>query len=262
MSTSPCTLFTPPCWLNSSNCPEFGCVSELVTYLRAKLARSECADASIEVHILVANYGVTKWSEGCINADKIHGISIPVVWRYVRLPEEGNRVRAQFKSSLHDLGTFEKSEWGPLIKKKVSRNNPSTGQVEEVRVQRSDQKGLERKHHYPDVEDDSGLEEWLPAEKWSMDKVLTDIIRWVYDDFSLTTARKDEWNALRAWHRAYATSDAVHAGQRYTVGPDLVIDISPALSWSEMWKLLDSRAPWNQEEGTSASAAGETAGNI
>eukprot|EP00965_Chrysotila_dentata_P149968 4952799-Pleurochrysis_carterae.AAC.1 len=43
-------------WLNSESCSEFGCVSELVTYLRGKLAKSEWANAS-----------------GCVNADKISG---------------------------------------------------------------------------------------------------------------------------------------------------------------------------------------------
>eukprot|EP00965_Chrysotila_dentata_P145909 4820531-Pleurochrysis_carterae.AAC.1 len=68
-----------------------------------------------------------------------------------------------------------------------------------------------------------------------MDKVFADVQRWVYDDRSQTTRCKDEWNALRAWHRAYATSDAVHAGQRYSIGPDIVLGSSPVLSWAEMW---------------------------
>eukprot|EP00965_Chrysotila_dentata_P180521 5959436-Pleurochrysis_carterae.AAC.1 len=61
-------------------------------------------------------------------------ISIPLVWRYVRLPEENNRVRVQFMASLSDGDKFEKSEWGPWINKKMSRNNPPTGIVEEVWV--------------------------------------------------------------------------------------------------------------------------------
>eukprot|EP00965_Chrysotila_dentata_P080246 2647510-Pleurochrysis_carterae.AAC.1 len=237
------------------------------------MASAACI-SQIELHVLAANYAVSKWFQGCVNADKISGyvftahqempseisvqhkaISIPLVWRYERFTEGDYPVRVQFKASLGDVDTFEKSEWGPWVKTKVSRNNPLRGEVEEVWVKRSDPKGVDLMHHYPDVKDDPGLEEWLPADKWSMDKVFSDINRWVYDDGSKVTQRKAEWNALRAWHRAYATSNSVQAGQRYTVGQDFVIGSSPILSWSEMWKLLDSRAPWNQPDGAAAANA-------
>eukprot|EP00965_Chrysotila_dentata_P039285 1305569-Pleurochrysis_carterae.AAC.1 len=59
-------------------------------------------------------------------------IGVPLVWRYRKIPESG-RVLIQYKHSLREMGTFVKDEWGPWVKKTVSRNNPSTGVVEEVK---------------------------------------------------------------------------------------------------------------------------------
>jgi len=33
---------------------------------------------------------------------------------------------------------------------------------------------------YPDFNDDPGLEDWLPPEKWKADRVFTDLQKWVY----------------------------------------------------------------------------------
>eukprot|EP00965_Chrysotila_dentata_P248524 6208378-Pleurochrysis_carterae.AAC.1 len=57
-------------------------------------------------------------------------IAVPLVWRYSRVPGK-QRVLIQFKPSLGDHGTFFRSEWGPWITQKATRNN-SLGAVEEV----------------------------------------------------------------------------------------------------------------------------------
>eukprot|EP00965_Chrysotila_dentata_P073977 2442698-Pleurochrysis_carterae.AAC.2 len=63
-------------------------------------------------------------------------IGVPLVWRYLWLEDE-KRVLVQFKFSLKNKGSFEKSEWGPWVSTTDFRNNPVTHQVEEVKVCRS-----------------------------------------------------------------------------------------------------------------------------
>lgn len=41
-------------------------------------------------------------------------IGVPLVWRYTKVKKDGKeRVLVQFKASLKNRETFEKSEWGP-----------------------------------------------------------------------------------------------------------------------------------------------------
>eukprot|EP00965_Chrysotila_dentata_P020755 686803-Pleurochrysis_carterae.AAC.1 len=98
-------------------------------------------------------------------------------------------------------------------------------------------------HHYPEPADDPGLEEWMPPERWSRERVFADVQRWVYDDRSQADTYKAEWSALKAWHLAYSSPEAVLAGVVHRVGEGLRIGGAPTLSWNQLWALLDSRAP-------------------
>eukprot|EP00965_Chrysotila_dentata_P140684 4651304-Pleurochrysis_carterae.AAC.1 len=85
-------------------------------------------------------------------------------------------------------------------------------------------------HHYPCIEDDPGVEEWLQPEKWSKERVFHDVEEWVYDDPSKAEQCKEEWEALRRWHTAYATSDSVHIGEPHRIGEKLLYGGAPVLS--------------------------------
>eukprot|EP00965_Chrysotila_dentata_P052533 1743047-Pleurochrysis_carterae.AAC.1 len=57
---------------------------------------------------------------------------------------------------------------------------------------------------YPDVEQQPATEDWHEHEKWSFQKVFTDLGQWEYDDASKAAEYKTHWEALRAWHAAYS----------------------------------------------------------
>eukprot|EP00965_Chrysotila_dentata_P177267 5854175-Pleurochrysis_carterae.AAC.1 len=68
--------------------------------------------------------------------------------------------------------------------------------------------------------------------------------RWTYDDANKADGFREEWRELRKWHVAYTDSSAVELGKVHSIGNDgLLFGGAPALSWKEMWALLDSRAP-------------------
>eukprot|EP00965_Chrysotila_dentata_P179341 5922055-Pleurochrysis_carterae.AAC.3 len=177
-----------------------------------------------------------------VNVSSGRMIGVPLVWRYSRVAAE-NRVLIQFKPSLDFKGTFLRSEWGPYIDAKDTRNNPATGCVEEVKVLRSDPQGVQLMHHYPNVEDDPGPEAWLPKEKWSFDRVFHDVMRWVYDDPEKGHECRKEWEALRRWHHAYSEASSVEHGVVHRIGEKLLYGGAPVMSWHDMWALLDSHVP-------------------
>eukprot|EP00965_Chrysotila_dentata_P041352 1371765-Pleurochrysis_carterae.AAC.1 len=77
-------------------------------------------------------------------------------------------------------------------------------------VLRSEPKGIDLMHHYPNVANDPGMEEWLPKDKWVFERVFDDVIRrWTYDDANKADGFREEWKELRKWHVAYTDSSAV-----------------------------------------------------
>eukprot|EP00965_Chrysotila_dentata_P011140 362005-Pleurochrysis_carterae.AAC.1 len=102
---------------------------------------------------------------------------------------------------------------------------------------------------YPNVKNNPGVEEWLPADKWSRRRVFQDVDRWKYDKAQNTEKYRSQWAALHAWHRAYSTADSIPVGATLKIseglpdGESLCMGGAPPLSWDAMWDLLDSRAP-------------------
>lgn len=65
----------------------------------------------------------------------INRISIPLVWRYSR-QQRGSEMRTiiQFKASIADVDTFDKSEWGPWEYAVDTRFDDLTNQMESKQV--------------------------------------------------------------------------------------------------------------------------------
>eukprot|EP00965_Chrysotila_dentata_P139868 4623888-Pleurochrysis_carterae.AAC.1 len=83
-------------------------------------------------------------------------------------------------------------------------------------------------HHYPNVEDDPGVEEWLDKDKWSFDRVFVDVRRWIYDDRSKVERYTKEWDALQKWHVASSEASAVKIGTIHRIGPALLYGGGPS----------------------------------
>eukprot|EP00965_Chrysotila_dentata_P224117 6193992-Pleurochrysis_carterae.AAC.1 len=220
-------------------------------------------------------------------------IGVPLVWRYL-WDAVKERVLVQYKFSLADKATPEQDEWGPWEYVMIDRLNESTGTVEKVQqlgthkgyrlvaictltrlargyarphtpplsgpftVKRSTSTGVEVMRGYPDVNNYPGVEDWLPMEKWSMQKVFDDIYQWDYVDKSKAAMYQCQWEALCAWHTAYSASDSITIGMLHDVhvADGLKIGGCPAVSWGEMWSLLDSRAS-GYRDGVAAISASE-----
>eukprot|EP00965_Chrysotila_dentata_P161894 5346775-Pleurochrysis_carterae.AAC.2 len=103
-----------------------------------------------------------------------------------------------------------------------------------VTVLRTDSKGVEMMAQYPDVSSDPGVEDWLPQEKWSFQRVFHDIANRIYVKRQKASNYGEQWAALRAWHTAYSTADSIPVGQRLRVHGELDIGGTPPLSWSAM----------------------------
>eukprot|EP00965_Chrysotila_dentata_P089817 2964680-Pleurochrysis_carterae.AAC.1 len=65
---------------------------------------------------------------------------------------------------------------------------------------------------YPDVDEYPGVEDRLPAEKWSRDRVFHDMKHRSFDDKKMESKHRAPWEALKAWHTAYNTSDSITVG--------------------------------------------------
>ena len=59
--------------------------------------------------MLISNFAFVKWFDGCVNADKISNIGVPLVWRHPWVPETQS-VRVQYKYAISDSPTFERDE--------------------------------------------------------------------------------------------------------------------------------------------------------
>eukprot|EP00965_Chrysotila_dentata_P165970 5479902-Pleurochrysis_carterae.AAC.2 len=102
----------------------------------------------------------------------------------------------------------------------------------ELQVLQSEPRGIELLHHHPDPADDPGLEEWFSPERWSREtQAFTDV--------------QQRW--------------AVPAGVVHRVGEGLRFGGAPALSWSQLWALLDSPAPGDANATTSGASAQQPA---
>eukprot|EP00965_Chrysotila_dentata_P178775 5903602-Pleurochrysis_carterae.AAC.1 len=64
-------------------------------------------------------------------------------------------------------------------------------------VKRSTSGGVEMMRAYPDVRNYPGVEDWLPADNWSMQKVFQDMHRWEYVSSTDADKVRSHWEALR-----------------------------------------------------------------
>eukprot|EP00965_Chrysotila_dentata_P240563 6203786-Pleurochrysis_carterae.AAC.1 len=113
-----------------------------------------------------------------------------------------------------------------------------------VQVKRSTEDGVEMMRGYPDVDASPGVEDWLPQQKRSMQKVFDDIHCWEYADAKDRDTNRQQWESLRAWHLAYTTADSLAVDMMHDVDEEdgLQLGGCPAVSWSAMWGMLDARA--------------------
>eukprot|EP00965_Chrysotila_dentata_P100438 3319268-Pleurochrysis_carterae.AAC.1 len=220
---------------------------------------------STEVYFLLVNFAFNSWFDGFVNSDSVSRIGVPLVWRYL-WDSAKKRVLIQYKMSLADKASFEQDEWGPWEDVTVDHLNeesrfvftakvngspeallpagsaavPNPTSVWDIfipafyflRVKRSTSGGVEMMRAYPDLRNYPGVEDWLPADKWSTSKVFYELHRWEY--VSTTDAEKfrGHWEALRMWHTAYSTADSIAPGMMHNVHvPDsLQIGNRPAVS--------------------------------
>ena len=167
----------------------------------------------VEISFLLTNFAFTKWFEPHINGKQLHHIKEPLVWRHTWV-KETQTVLCQYKAALSDTATFEKDEWGPWVEQWVLRDDPETGRAERVRVLRSDPKGVNLMHSYPDIYENPGVEPWYELEKWSHKEVFEKLKRWQYCGCDAETRARcaADWASVGRWHLSHPTSDSVLAG--------------------------------------------------
>eukprot|EP00965_Chrysotila_dentata_P088236 2913619-Pleurochrysis_carterae.AAC.1 len=124
------------------------------------------------------------------------------------------------------------------------------------RVKRSTADGVEIMRGYFDTDTSPEVEDWLPPEKWSFSKVFDDINRWTFSDTVKTPKYRRQWQALKAWHSAYSTSDSIAVGMMQDVCAEDSLQLGgcPAVSWSAMREMLDSRAVGFRENAPAGAA--------
>ena len=102
-------------WLTGAGFAGCATLGDLLAYLLKKFERAtNFKNKRVEIKILVANFAFKKWFEGHLNHSHLSRIGDPLVWRHTWVAEE-SRVRVQYKYSLTDHDTFQRSEWGPWV---------------------------------------------------------------------------------------------------------------------------------------------------
>ena len=141
-------------WLTGKGFAGCSTLPSLVRYLKERFASASAyKNRRVEFNILLVNFALVKWFGGHINKDKVSRIGDPLCWRHTWVPSS-QTVLVQFKYSLSDTHTFERDEWGPWVEEIVPYNDIETGEVKHRKVLRSDPKGIDLMHSYPNIGDD------------------------------------------------------------------------------------------------------------
>ena len=75
-------------WLTGNGFAGCHTVWDLIKFLRGKFSTaSNYSNKRVEISVLIANFAFVKWFDGCVNADKISNIGVPLVWRHTWVPE-------------------------------------------------------------------------------------------------------------------------------------------------------------------------------
>ena len=75
-------------WLTGNGFAGCHTVWDLIKFLRGKFSTaSNYRNKRVEISVLIANFAFVKWFDGCVNADKISNIGVPLVWRHTWVPE-------------------------------------------------------------------------------------------------------------------------------------------------------------------------------
>ena len=246
-------------WLSMDGFPGTSTVWELIDYLRSQFQKADgYKQHKVEITCLLVTYAFNKWFAGCINADKLNRIGIPLVWRHTWI-ESTQTVLNQYKMLISDVGSFEKDEWGPWVEKVETFNDPVTGKVESKVVLRSDPNGVDIMHHYPDLDKCPGVTDWLDDDSWKRERVFYDLAKYRFNHLSQAEGakRREEWAALDAWLTAHPTSSTVLIGAPNVVAPGCEFQ-STLPPWRDMWTKLRRNVP----EAHAAPQAGEQRGGI
>lgn len=231
-------------WLTGNGFAGCHTVWDLIKFLRGKFSTaSNYSNKRVEISVLIANFAFVKWFDGCVNADKISNIGVPLVWRHTWVPET-QTVRVQYKYAISDSPTFERDEWGPWMQTQVQTND-ATGKVVTVGVLRSDPAGVDLMCKYPDIAADPGVEPWKAADDWEMKKVFSDLAKWDFGQVQQSQAARAAWSELGNWHLSNPAADTFVASKQEVMSQGAALPTLPesSLSWNNLWSILKRNAP-------------------
>jgi hypothetical protein len=214
-----------------------GCktLAELIDYLLNKFKSADAyRDKIVDVTVLVVNFAFTKWFSGHLNMSKVTGIDDPLVWRHTWLPDE-KRVLVQYKYLISDKASWERDEWGPWIKKCIPTNDPLSGEVVMATVLRSDPRGIDLMHSWPEIGEFPGVEDWKPEDEWQFWKVFQHLSKW---NFGSDKAATENWSDMKAWHLQHNEAAAWTIGEPIPLKGGKAIKTTPTLDWKSMWELI------------------------